>query len=466
MVDLCLSFICAVLATLLCAAWMTSRPQSADVAKPFRGEGGSFGMEEVHVRKADLEQWKQKYLEAIQANDAPEVHRILRTGRLDVDTVLEVEDPGMVLASYKQGYWLPDYKLEKSWAMGLHLCVVYNALDAAMVLLENGAATNKMPNGKTPLHVACQTANSDFVTLLLASWSKINILSLSGHTPLHHCATKESIDCARLLLCKGADVNKADNTSDQNTPLHRAAQCGLPQLVTLYLQHGASVDALNSAQETPLMKAAFSSLDAKAQVYSPEHQLVCRILLDWGADPNVQDETHKTALHRAAWNLDQVVMQMLLEAGSDTRAMDADACAPLQYLLKVTDRELVPEPELCFMLLLNYNAARIYPPQFHMVLYHCHRFPKVIETLVNSYPLLLPTKRWRPAVPDDSYQRHRAFYDSMFAVCSKRPRSLQHLARCAIRASLGGFCQNSVPQLPLPSAMKRYVLLYPEGILC
>lgn len=85
------------------------------------------------------------------------------------------------------------------------------------------------------------------------------------------------------------------------------------------------------------------------------------------ADPNLREEDHKTALHKAAWNCDHVLMQMLLEAGADSRAMDINGCAPIQYLLKVTDVRPMAIPELCYQLLLNYNAPRVYPPQFHKV---------------------------------------------------------------------------------------------------
>lgn len=85
------------------------------------------------------------------------------------------------------------------------------------------------------------------------------------------------------------------------------------------------------------------------------------------ADPNIQEADHKTALHKAAWNCDHVLIKMLLEAGADSRAMDINGCSPIQYLLKVTDVRPMAMPDLCFQLLLNYNAARIYPPQFHKV---------------------------------------------------------------------------------------------------
>lgn len=97
-------------------------------------------------------------------------------------------------------------------------------------------------------------------------------------------------------------------------------------------------------------------------------------------------------------------MQMLLEAGADARAMDINGCAPIQYLLKVTDVRPMAVPELCFQLLLNHNAARVYPPQFHKVLQSCHDYPRVIEVLVNSYERLKPTRKWTAAIPHDCYQ--------------------------------------------------------------
>ena len=72
----------------------------------------------------------------------------------------------------------------------------------------------------------------------------------------------------------------ASHSHDEETPLHIAARFGVPELLVLYLSHGASVDVVNSTQETPLMTAAFWAFDSKEQTYSPDHHLVCRLLLD------------------------------------------------------------------------------------------------------------------------------------------------------------------------------------------
>lgn len=103
------------------------------------------------------------------------------------------------------GYWLPGYKLEKSWATAIHVCVMYNAVETLLLLLEAGAAVNRKPNGKTPLHVACEMSDPDCVALLLAHGAKVTSLSLSGHTPLHYCITAKSAACARQLIAKGLD---------------------------------------------------------------------------------------------------------------------------------------------------------------------------------------------------------------------------------------------------------------------
>lgn len=60
-------------------------------------------MEELRPRPAPDKQLKQQFLDALRANNTQGVMRILHARKLDIDTVMEVDDPSMVLASYKQG---------------------------------------------------------------------------------------------------------------------------------------------------------------------------------------------------------------------------------------------------------------------------------------------------------------------------------------------------------------------------
>uniref|UniRef100_A0A8C8S4Z0 Ankyrin repeat and SOCS box containing 4 n=1 Tax=Pelusios castaneus TaxID=367368 RepID=A0A8C8S4Z0_9SAUR len=417
------------------------------------------------TRAAAAKLVRKTFLEALKSNNYKTLEDLLIQKQIEVDTVFEVEDENLLLASYKQGYWLPSYKLKSSWATGLHLSVMYGHLESLLVLLDHKAAINYRPNGKAAIHVACEVANMECLTILCNHGANVNRFSQSGHAPLHFCTTKVSVPCAQLLIWRGANVNIKTKNQDEETPLHTAARCGIPELVAFYVDQGAVVDAINAHRETPLASASYWALHFKEQAYSTEHHLICRMLLDYKAEVNSRDEDFKSPLHKAAWNCDHVLMQMLLEAGAEANLMDINGCAPIQYVLKVTSVRPAAQPEICYQLLLNHGAARIYPPQFHKVLQACHSHPKAIEVVINSYEHVKSTSKWRAAIPDDVFERHSNFYNSLFTVCSNSPRSLLHLSRCAIRRILLKRCHRGVPSLPIPPPLKKYLLLEPEGII-
>ncbi|XP_029813069.1 ankyrin repeat and SOCS box protein 4 [Suricata suricatta] len=424
-------------------------------------EGGSTPV----TKSAAAKLVKRNFLEALKSNDFGKLKAILIQRQIDVDTVFEVEDENMVLASYKQGYWLPSYKLKSSWATGLHLSVLFGHVECLLVLLDHNATINCRPNGKTPLHVACEMANLDCVKILCDHGAKLNCYSLSGHTALHFCTTPSSILCAKQLVWRGANVNMKTNNQDEETPLHTAAHFGLPELVAFYVEHGAIVDSVNAHMETPLAIATYWALRFKEQEYSREHHLICRMLLDYKAEVNARDDDFKSPLHKAAWNCDHVLMHMMLEAGAEANLMDINGCAAIQYVLKVTSVRPAAQPEICYQLLLNHGAARIYPPQFHKVIQACHSCPKAIEVVVNAYEHIRWNVKWKRAIPDDDLERYWDFYHSLFTVCSNSPRTLMHLSRCAIRRTLHSRCHQAIPLLSLPLSLKKYLLLEPEGII-
>ncbi|XP_072365156.1 ankyrin repeat and SOCS box protein 4 isoform X3 [Scyliorhinus torazame] len=364
----------------------------------------------------------------------------------------------------RERYWLPSYKLGSSWTTGLHLSVMLGNLECIAVLLDHQANINYQPNGKAPLHVAIDVKNRDCVSLLLHHGAKVNCFSLSGHTPLHLCRTKESISCAKLLIWNGANLNLQANHDYKDTPMHIAARFGVPELVALYVDHGADIDSVNVYLETPLISAIYWTLNMKEQQYSTDHHLICRMLIDYGASVNARDQDYKTPLHKAAWNCDHLLLQMLLESGAQAGSMDVNGCASLQYLLKVTPVRPAAEPEKCYQLLLNHGAARVYPPHFHKVLQSCCTCPKAVEVMVNSYESIQSTSKWRQVIPDHILEQHWTFYKSLFDVCGGSARSLMHLTRCTIRAVLRKRCHNAVPKLNLPPRLKKYLLLEPEGV--
>jgi ankyrin repeat protein len=80
-----------------------------------------------------------------------------------------------------------------------------------------------------------------------------NVSGFDGATLLHYALSNvPEIECARLLVGAGADVNRPDCTGA--TPLHLVCACGArPEAVAFLLDHGAHVNARNGNGDTPLV---------------------------------------------------------------------------------------------------------------------------------------------------------------------------------------------------------------------
>ncbi|XP_021566408.1 ankyrin repeat and SOCS box protein 18 [Carlito syrichta] len=98
------------------------------------------------------------------------------------------------------------------------------------------------------------------------------------------------------------------------------------------------------------------------------------------------------------------------------------------------------------------------------VLKTCASTPAVIEVLFNSYSQLCVSESWKEVIPEELFQMHKPFYQSLFAL-AHAPRCLQQLCRCALRKLFGKKCFCLIPLLPLPTSLQNYLLLEPEGVL-
>ncbi|KAJ3130514.1 hypothetical protein HK098_000079 [Nowakowskiella sp. JEL0407] len=115
-----------------------------------------------------------------------------------------------------------------------------------------------MVGDRTPLHVACHFGNQELVKILL-SYKKASKLLLrivkypdvgdaKNQTPLHFCAKKDLINCAKVLLTNKPPENPNAPEKDGISPLHFAAYlCGKNKsysvVLKLLLEHNAN-DAL------------------------------------------------------------------------------------------------------------------------------------------------------------------------------------------------------------------------------
>lgn len=160
--------------------------------------------------------------------------------------------------------------------------LTFDKPDVIEKLLARGFDPNT-PNeyGVPGLLVAFQS-ESPKCAMVLAKHPKtqVNVRNAHDETPLMLAAINNQMDLAKVLIERGADVNRPDWS-----PLHYAATRGHREMMRLLIEHDAYIDSEATNGTTPLMMAAYSG--------SP---LAVKLLLEEGADPTLVNHGNASAL--------------------------------------------------------------------------------------------------------------------------------------------------------------------------
>jgi ankyrin repeat protein len=113
--------------------------------------------------------------------------------------------------------------------------------------------------------------------------TQLNAKNQSGETALMLAAIHNQLDLAKVLIERGADINKPGWT-----PLHYAASRGHRDMMRLLLDNDAYIDSESANGTTPLMLAAYSA-----------PPLAVKLLLEEGADPTLVNNANASALDLA-----------------------------------------------------------------------------------------------------------------------------------------------------------------------
>ena len=219
----------------------------------------------------------------------------------------------------------------------------------ARVLVDNGATIDCLDGlGQTPLMHAARERKRDTLKLLLDRGAKPEIRDKSGWTPLQWAASKGYTEIVKLLVEGGANP-KSENIYGR-TPLANALQDGHAGVVAYLLQHRSQPRLADSdgnllhvaisgwEKNLELMELlldrggidpdGFSTYDLTPMEYAIDHWRnegrVDRIqlLLFKGAEPNLTGPAGIPPIVRAAKHGQHSIVKLLLQYGADPDIMD------------------------------------------------------------------------------------------------------------------------------------------------
>jgi ankyrin repeat protein len=167
----------------------------------------------------------------------------------------------------------------------------------------------------TLLHVAIQEKRPDVIKLLIEKGASVNKPNFSsGISPLCAAINGDRLSCFETLIENGADVN---GDSDGWSPLHYAANSGRLEMLRILVEHRADVNMKKKAW-TPL----YALVKRGSRSVSEETYLkMVKILVENGA--NVNSGPYKeTPFYTASFQNHLYVSKYLMECGANISGRD------------------------------------------------------------------------------------------------------------------------------------------------
>jgi ankyrin repeat protein len=240
-------------------------------------------------------------IDARGADGSTALHAVVSGGQHPVAAIEHLLQAGANTEARLLNRKYKDRRFEGHERTPLHIATRWRRFDLMRVLLKGGAKVDsRTDQGKTPLHLAAESAQNDLekatpaIRLLLENGADPNALDNEGETALRRVLNlltdnAKAEQLARLLIAKGTDLSstkilrnytylglfsergnrpaveflldakaniQAPSWDQGLTPLHLAAHFDKTEMIDLLLARGAKLEALDGDGNTPLHHAA------------------------------------------------------------------------------------------------------------------------------------------------------------------------------------------------------------------
>ena len=208
---------------------------------------------------------------------------------------------------------------------GLHVAAMRGFVSIAKVLVDNGATIDVEDDcGCTPLYLAAKTNQLHSLKYLLSQTSSVKIANNKGYTPLHIAASYGHTTIISALF-----------NPPHVQPSGREELCSEVSRLEINIEE----TKCETAMEVPLQEATCPTLpniDARTKDGCTSLSLAARfghletvnILLEKMPDAEIEDNCGKRALHEAASNNRQTIVDALLKYGANPSVQTNDGEMP------------------------------------------------------------------------------------------------------------------------------------------
>ncbi|KAF7889949.1 uncharacterized protein EAF02_002364 [Botrytis sinoallii] len=223
-----------------------------------------------------------------------------------------------------------------------------------MLFLAGADLEARDSNGDTPLLLTVSPKTHRYfqiaLELLLSAGADPCTMNSDGESLLHrNCEELSSTDFAKQLLVFGANPNQA-RISDGVTPLHCVVENRHKpaELIELLVNHGADINVQDNNGDTTLHRACRSSLIQSGDLIPA--------ILSLSPDTNIQNNLDETCLHNVYRFIDSGLVSTIIDTGMNLEKRDHEG---MSVLLKAIAKYQGTNMEMVEVLLSHPKKASI-----------------------------------------------------------------------------------------------------------